>query len=122
MSLPRRAAATRESHSSLSYRHCNAAGPSPQSAPYERQGFHSSDRGRTWEVNSTPMHSNAASGIFALAFRNREDGLAVGGDLNAPAASPDAMALTSDGGESAEADWNLSRGHECPVAWLPPGA
>jgi photosystem II stability/assembly factor-like uncharacterized protein len=65
--------------------------------------FHSSDRGRSWDVSSTPMHSDDTAGIFALAFRNREDGLAVGGDVETPEASPDALALSRDGGDS----WNL---------------
>jgi photosystem II stability/assembly factor-like uncharacterized protein len=69
----------------------------------EARVFHSSDRGRSWEVSSTPMHSDDTAGIFALAFRNRDDGLAVGGDLDTPEASPDALALSSDGGDS----WNL---------------
>jgi hypothetical protein len=49
------------------------------------------------------MHSDDTAGIFALAFRNLGDGLAVGGDLDTPEASPDALALSSDGGDS----WNL---------------
>jgi photosystem II stability/assembly factor-like uncharacterized protein len=69
----------------------------------EARVFHSSDRGRSWEVSSTPMHSSPAAGIFALAFRDHDHGLAVGGDLDTPEASPDALALTSDGGDS----WNL---------------
>jgi photosystem II stability/assembly factor-like uncharacterized protein len=65
--------------------------------------FHSGDRGQTWTVANTPMHSNELAGIFALAFRDPQHGLAAGGDLVTPAASPDALALTNDGG----ATWQL---------------
>ena len=69
----------------------------------EARVFRSHDRGRSWEVSSTPMHSDDTAGIFALAFRDRDHGLAVGGDLDTPAASPDMLALSNDGGRS----WNL---------------
>jgi photosystem II stability/assembly factor-like uncharacterized protein len=65
--------------------------------------FRSHDRGHTWEVSSTPIPSGDAAGIFALAFRDHRHGLAVGGDFLAPTASPDAFALTEDGGET----WTL---------------
>jgi photosystem II stability/assembly factor-like uncharacterized protein len=69
----------------------------------EARVFHSGDRGQSWDVTSTPMHSSESGGIFALAFRNPRAGIAAGGDLATPAASPDALALTDDGGES----WQL---------------
>ncbi|HKG09594.1 MAG TPA: hypothetical protein VKB07_03415 [Gaiellaceae bacterium] len=65
--------------------------------------FHSSDRGLTWTVANTPVHSGRSAGIFALAFRDHRHGLAVGGDFAAPTASPDAFALSDDSGAS----WRL---------------
>jgi photosystem II stability/assembly factor-like uncharacterized protein len=65
--------------------------------------FRSRDGGESWTVHATPVRSNAAAGIFALAFRDTQNGLAVGGDLATPAASPDAMALTRDSGRT----WRL---------------
>jgi photosystem II stability/assembly factor-like uncharacterized protein len=65
--------------------------------------FHSSDGGLTWTVANTPVRSGPSSGIFALAFRDHEHGLVTGGDFLAPTASPDAMALSDDGGAS----WRL---------------
>jgi photosystem II stability/assembly factor-like uncharacterized protein len=62
--------------------------------------FHSSDRGLTWTVANTPVRSGPSAGIFALAFRDGQHGLAVGGDFLAPTASPDAFALSDDGGAS----------------------
>ena len=51
-----------------------------------REFFHSSDRGQTWTVSATPMLSGPTAGINALAFRDVEHGLAVGGDFD-PTAS-----------------------------------
>jgi photosystem II stability/assembly factor-like uncharacterized protein len=66
--------------------------------------FHSSDRGLTWTVANTPVRSLGSGGIFALAFRDPRHGIAAGGDFLAETASPDALALTSDGG----ATWQLN--------------
>jgi photosystem II stability/assembly factor-like uncharacterized protein len=60
--------------------------------------FRSDDRGQSWEASATPVRSPPSGGIFALAFRDKRHGLAVGGDFLAPTASPDAFALTDDGG------------------------
>jgi photosystem II stability/assembly factor-like uncharacterized protein len=60
--------------------------------------FRSGDRGLTWQVSTTPIRSGPSAGIFALAFRDPRHGLASGGDFLAPAASPDALALTANGG------------------------
>jgi photosystem II stability/assembly factor-like uncharacterized protein len=65
--------------------------------------FRSDDRGQTWSVSATPMNSGPSAGIFALAFRSQQHGLAVGGDFAAPTASPDNFASTRDGGRS----WQL---------------
>jgi photosystem II stability/assembly factor-like uncharacterized protein len=64
--------------------------------------FHSGDRGQTWTVSSTPMLSGSTAGINALAFRDTEHGLAVGGDFAMPTVAPDSLALSDDGGESWE--------------------
>ena len=69
----------------------------------EARVFHSGDRGQTWQVSTTPIRSGPSAGIFALAFRDTRHGLASGGDFLLPAASPDALALTDDGG----ATWQL---------------
>lgn len=72
----------------------------------EARVFRSGDRGETWQVSTTPVRSNELAGIFALAFRDPQHGLAVGGDLLTNAASPDAVAQTRDGGRS----WQLVGG------------
>jgi photosystem II stability/assembly factor-like uncharacterized protein len=60
--------------------------------------FRSDDGGNTWTVSATPIHSAASAGIFALAFQGQQLGFAVGGDFNLPTGSPNAHAITSDGG------------------------
>ena len=67
--------------------------------------FHSDDRGRTWMVANTPIRSNLGAGISALAFRDPRHGIAAGGDFTpGTTASPDALALTDDGGTT----WRLN--------------
>jgi photosystem II stability/assembly factor-like uncharacterized protein len=68
--------------------------------------FRSDDGGASWTVASTPILSGPSAGIFALAFRDQQHGLAVGGDFALPTASPDNFASTSDGGAS----WSLIAG------------
>ncbi len=65
--------------------------------------FRSDDRGESWKVANTPVRSGPTAGIFALAFRDAQHGLATGGDFLTPTASPDAMALSDDGGRK----WRL---------------
>ena len=80
--------------------------------------FRSADGGQSWTVHNTPVRSNALAGIFALAFRDTRNGLAVGGDLATPAASPDAMALSRDSGRT----WSLvpdpPNEYRSGAAWL----
>jgi photosystem II stability/assembly factor-like uncharacterized protein len=66
--------------------------------------FHSGDRGLTWTVANTPVRSSLSGGISALAFRDPRHGIAAGGDFTPGIASPDALALTNDGG----ATWQLN--------------
>jgi photosystem II stability/assembly factor-like uncharacterized protein len=69
----------------------------------EARVFRSGDRGNSWQVSTTPIRSGPSAGIFALAFRDPRHGLASGGDFLLPAASPDALASTLDGGST----WQL---------------
>ena len=70
--------------------------------------FRSDDRGRTWTSHATPITSgNGSSGIFSLAFRDAEHGVAVGGDYKEPDRAERVAATTSDGGRS----WQLPSGN-----------
>lgn len=79
--------------------------------------FHSSDRGRSWTVQATPIAAGVSSaGIFSIAFRDRNHGIIIGGDFKKPKAEGATAANTADGGKS----WTLAR-HSPPyrsgVAW-----
>jgi photosystem II stability/assembly factor-like uncharacterized protein len=80
--------------------------------------FHSGDRGQTWEVHSTPVRSGPTAGIFALAFRDHRHGLAVGGDFVTPAVSPDALARTSDGGDTWRLVGNAPNQYRSGATWV----
>jgi photosystem II stability/assembly factor-like uncharacterized protein len=80
--------------------------------------FRSRDGGKSWKVSATPVRSNDLAGIFALAFRDEDNGLAVGGDLRTPAASPDAMALTRNGGRSWTLVEDAPNEYRSGAAWM----
>lgn len=78
--------------------------------------FRSTDRGRTWAVSNTPVHSGdgGAAGIFSVAFTDARNGIVVGGNYGQPRASLVNVALTGDGGVT----WKAARGD---AAGLPLG-
>ncbi|MFQ5650195.1 MAG: WD40/YVTN/BNR-like repeat-containing protein [bacterium] len=83
--------------------------------------FHSSDRGKTWWVTETPLVSGTpSSGIFSIAFRDAQNGVAVGGDHAQPQAAAGNAARTRDGGRT----WQLlaepaTVGYRSCVAYVP---
>ena len=80
--------------------------------------LHSADGGRTWTVTQTPVATGAATGIFSIAFRDRDHGIVVGGNYQKEAEATDNAAVTSDGGRT----WTLVKGlggFRSAVAWLP---
>ncbi len=65
--------------------------------------LHSADRGRTWQAAESGIPAgDPAKGVFAVAFRDRTTGLAVGGDYRTGQASPP-----------------VSYTHRSGAAWLP---
>lgn len=69
--------------------------------------FRSNDGGRSWTAHATPIRSvNTSAGIFSLAFRDEDRGVAVGGDYKEPARRDEVAALTFDGGRT----WRLPKG------------
>jgi photosystem II stability/assembly factor-like uncharacterized protein len=71
--------------------------------------FRSTDRGRTWTAHETPVWAGTpSSGLFSLAFRNAENGVAVGGDYKRPEEAGGYVARTSDGGRT----WTLAEGRQ----------
>lgn len=81
--------------------------------------FWSEDRGRSWQAARTPIRTGAASaGIFALAFRDQNHGIAMGGDYQNPRADA-LLAITHDGGRT----WNVAgkTSYTSGAAWSPSG-
>ncbi|GAB7029934.1 oxidoreductase [Streptomyces platensis subsp. malvinus] len=82
--------------------------------------LHSADRGRTWSVTGAPIPAgDPARGVFALAFRDRTHGLAVGGDFRADQPSPRAAAVSADAGATWVAADRPPQAYRSGVAWLP---
>lgn len=69
--------------------------------------FRSDDRGTSWSFAETPIiNGSPGSGIFSVAMRDSLNGVIVGGNYEKPAGRENALAFTSDGGES----WQLGSG------------
>ncbi|MGW5612315.1 WD40/YVTN/BNR-like repeat-containing protein [Streptomyces sp. NPDC003877] len=82
--------------------------------------LHSGDRGHTWRATGMPLPAgDPARGVFALAFRDRAHGLAVGGDFRPGEPSPRAAARTSDGGRTWRPAAAPPAAYRSGVAWLP---
>jgi photosystem II stability/assembly factor-like uncharacterized protein len=59
--------------------------------------FRSDDYGLTWTATDSTIPAGEAAGVFGLAFRTPDEGVAVGGDFAAPADGVDAVAVTRHG-------------------------
>ncbi|MBC9713605.1 oxidoreductase [Streptomyces sp. TRM66268-LWL] len=82
--------------------------------------LHSADRGLTWTAAETPIPAgDPARGVFALAFRSRTQGIAVGGDYRAGQASPQASAVSRDGGRTWETSAEPVPAYRSGVTWVP---
>ena len=86
--------------------------------------FRTTDRGQTWTVDETPIPaSKASSGVFSLAFRDQNEGVAVGGDYKRPEQANRVVAITANGGRT----WTLPKGrgpggYRSAVAYVPDSA
>ncbi len=82
--------------------------------------LHSADRGLTWKAAEVSIPAgDPARGVFGLAFRDREHGIAVGGDYRAGQPSPRAAARTKDGGRTWKASTVPPAEYRSGVTWLP---
>jgi photosystem II stability/assembly factor-like uncharacterized protein len=71
-----------------------------------------------WESTQTPLPgAGSSSGIFSLAFRDTQHGLAVGGDYSKPNESAGTAAWTADGGKTWTAAERPPHGYRSAVAW-----
>jgi len=68
--------------------------------------YRSSDQGLSWEVHQTPiLCGSQMKGIYSLAFKNGNNGIALGGEWNVKK-PPKSRAFTTNGGIS----WELGQG------------
>jgi photosystem II stability/assembly factor-like uncharacterized protein len=75
--------------------------------------FHSSDRGKSWQVVETPIiHGKDSTGIFSIAFRDVMNGVIAGGDYKRPNDDGPNLAFTEDAGKT----WKLAALH--PLAYF----
>ena len=74
--------------------------------------------GMSWEAADTPLASGPSSGIFSIAFRDRQHGVIAGGDYRKEGEAVDNLAITNDGGIT----WKLVKGlsgFRSVVAYVP---
>ncbi|MCU0437007.1 MAG: YCF48-related protein [Raineya sp.] len=72
----------------------------------ESRVLYSGDEGKTWKSFSTPILSGKNSqGIFSMAFKDKNNGIAVGGDYTLPNESGKTAIYTKNGGKT----WNISK-------------
>ncbi|RKT07851.1 photosystem II stability/assembly factor-like uncharacterized protein [Streptomyces sp. 3211.6] len=84
--------------------------------------LHSADRGLTWRAADTTVPGgDPARGVFALAFRDRTTGLAVGGDYRTGQASPLAAARSTDAGRNWTRAATPPPAYRSGAAWYPYG-
>ena len=79
--------------------------------------FRSADRGLTWQATDSTIPATDAGGVFSLAFRNPQQGVAVGGDYLAPDNGAEASAVTRDGGATWVNGGDLG-GYRSGVDWV----
>ena len=85
--------------------------------------FRSEDRGRSWTIHTTPIHGGPSAGVFSLAFRDADHGVAVGGDYKDATAPGPFAAFTNDGGRTWSAPSGEGpAGYRSGVALLPDAA
>ncbi|CCH30496.1 hypothetical protein BN6_31910 [Saccharothrix espanaensis DSM 44229] len=79
--------------------------------------LHSADGGRHWTASDTPLLSSASAGVFAVVFRNRRQGVAIGGDFADPSGAVANLALSRDGGRSWQGNSRSPVGYRSGAAW-----
>ena len=81
--------------------------------------LHSVDGGHSWTVTATPVPSGESSGIFSIAFRDREHGVVVGGDYRNETAAVNNAAITSNAGVTWRTSLRGLSGYRSVVASVP---
>lgn len=80
--------------------------------------FRSDNKGLSWFAAETPITKGTpGSGIFSVAFRNKQHGVIVGGNYEKPNEAKNSLAFTSDGGKTWYAGEGLS-GYRSAVSYV----
>lgn len=79
--------------------------------------FHTWDAGRTWAVSDSQIPAAPAGGVFSLAFRDVQHGVAVGGDFTKPRYGVDASSRSRTRGNRWIPGGDLS-GYRSGVDWV----
>ena len=78
------------------------------------------DAGATWTVDTLPLVGGASAGVASIIFRDTVHGMALGGEIDKPAARGDYVAITTNGGESWAPGGHVSfAGPIYGAAWVP---
>lgn len=81
--------------------------------------FRTDDRGRTWQAVTAPVPSGPSAGIYSLAFRDSQHGIALGGDFATPTSAPDGAAVSGDGGQTWATASKQPGEYRSGSAWAP---
>ena len=81
--------------------------------------FVSKDRGHTWSVAPSSLEAGPSAGVFSVRFRDRANGIAVGGDFGNPDGDLGNASWSSDGGLHWYPSSVFPSGYRSGSAWLP---
>lgn len=80
----------------------------------------SEDQGQTWDPVEAPLRQDTATaGIYSVAFKDRDQGVIVGGDYTQPKLGGKNAAVSVDGGKSWVPSESPPRGYRSGVAAIP---
>lgn len=73
------------------------------------------DMGKTWNTSALPFKSGESSGAYALAMKNKKEGIVVGGDYKDPKSNAPNCFITSDGGKTWKKPAQSPEGYICCI-------
>ncbi|WP_177181018.1 WD40/YVTN/BNR-like repeat-containing protein [Parapedobacter koreensis] len=83
--------------------------------------FHATDYGHTWTAYTCPIiQGTASTGIFSIAFRDKQHGVVVGGDFQEDEHNEKAVFVTADGGATWQQPTVPTNGYRSAVEYVGP--
>jgi photosystem II stability/assembly factor-like uncharacterized protein len=81
--------------------------------------YSSNNFGQNWMVSLTPVKAQStADGIYSIAFKDKNNGIAVGGNYQYPERNDSIAAFTLDGGQSWQLAHTMPRGFRSCIQYL----